>query len=97
MLLLAGRHLLSHLVVAPGMRADALSKPKAEVQFSQKPPPLVIPKPALSAGNLLAAGAEVVDSSRDNAALRNDNSSGILKLRYETGCPLDSRCVATVS
>jgi hypothetical protein len=65
---------------------DALSKPKAEVQFSQKTLPLVIPKPALSVGNLLAA-AEAAASSRDNAALRNDNPLGVFKLRYETGCP----------
>jgi hypothetical protein len=35
---------------------------------------LVIPKPGVSARNLLAAGSEAADSSRDNAALRNDNS-----------------------
>src|SRR6266849_1928527 len=39
-------------------------------------PPLVTLKPALSARNLLAAGSEAADSSRDNAALRNDNSFG---------------------
>jgi hypothetical protein len=32
-------------------------------------PPLVIPKPALSARNLLAASGEAADSSRDVAAL----------------------------
>ena len=36
-------------------------------------PLLVIPKPGLSARNLLAASSETADSSRDNAALRNDN------------------------
>jgi hypothetical protein len=35
-------------------------------------PPLVIPKPGLSARNLLAASRKTADSSRDNAALRND-------------------------
>ena len=34
---------------------------------------LLIPKPALSARNLLAASSETADSSRDNPALRNDN------------------------
>jgi predicted acetyltransferase len=37
---------------------------------------LVIPKPALSARNLLAASSETADSSRDNLALRNDNPLG---------------------
>jgi hypothetical protein len=45
-------------------------------------PPLVIPRPALSARNLLAAGSETADSSRDTAALRNDNSLGISKLPH---------------
>jgi hypothetical protein len=34
---------------------------------------LVIPKPALSARTLPAAGSETADSSRDNPAFRNDN------------------------
>jgi len=34
---------------------------------------LVIPKPAVSARNLLPAGSDAADSSRDNSALRNDN------------------------
>ena len=52
------------------------------VQFVQEQPdPLVIPKPALSARNLLAAGSETADSSRDKAALRNDNS-GVFRLRH---------------
>jgi hypothetical protein len=42
--------------------------------------PLVIPKPGLSARNLLAASSEAADSSRHNAALRNGNSLGILAL-----------------
>jgi hypothetical protein len=33
---------------------------------------LVIPKPGLSARNLLSAGSETTDSSRDKPALRND-------------------------
>jgi hypothetical protein len=49
---------------------------------AKQPPSLVIPKPALSAKNLLAASGEAADSSRDNAALRNDNSLGIFKLHY---------------
>jgi hypothetical protein len=43
---------------------------------------LVIPKPALSARNLLAAGSETADSSRDTAALRNDNSLRIFELHH---------------
>ena len=39
-------------------------------------PPLVIPKPGLSARNLLVAGSKTADSSRDEAALRNDNAFG---------------------
>jgi hypothetical protein len=38
--------------------------------------------PARSAKNLLAASGEAADSSRDKAALRNDNSFGIFKLHY---------------
>jgi len=44
-------------------------------------PTLVIPKPALSARNLLVAGSEAADSSHDNAALRNDNTLGFFKSR----------------
>jgi hypothetical protein len=51
----------------------------AAVQFIKKPI-LVIPKPALSARNLLAAGSETADSSRDDTALRNDNSVGVFQL-----------------
>jgi hypothetical protein len=41
-------------------------------------------KPGLSARNLLAASSETADSSRDTAALRNDNSLKIFKLhRYD--------------
>src|SRR4029077_12521153 len=43
-------------------------------------PLLVIPKPGLSARNLLGASSEAADSSRDNAALRNRNSLGIFKI-----------------
>jgi hypothetical protein len=43
------------------------------VQFAQKTQPFVIPKPGLSARNLLAASGETADSSRENAALRTDN------------------------
>jgi hypothetical protein len=39
--------------------------------------PLVIPKPALLARNLLIASSETANSSRYKAALRNDNPSGI--------------------
>jgi hypothetical protein len=46
------------------------------LSFCQKTtPPLVIPKPDSPAWNLLAGG-EAADSSRDMAALRNDNSLG---------------------
>jgi hypothetical protein len=57
--------------------------PQVAVQVRAKQPPsLVIPKPARSAKNLLAASGEAADSSRDKAALRNDNSLGIFKLHY---------------
>jgi hypothetical protein len=46
------------------------------VQFAQNTL-LVIPKPALSARNLL--GSETADSSCDNPALRNDNPLGIFQ------------------
>jgi hypothetical protein len=42
--------------------------------------PYCLVAPALSARNLLAASSETAGSSRDNAALRNDNSLGIFKL-----------------
>jgi hypothetical protein len=45
----------------------------------RKNTPLVIPKPALSARNLLVASSETSDSSRDNPALRNDNPLGIVQ------------------
>jgi hypothetical protein len=51
------------------------------VQFAQKYP-LVIPKPALSAGILLAASSETADSSRDEAAIRSDNPLEIFKLHH---------------
>jgi hypothetical protein len=35
---------------------------------------IVIPKPGSSARNLLAAGSETADSSRDKAALQNDSA-----------------------
>jgi hypothetical protein len=41
---------------------------------------LVIPKPGLSARNLLVASGETADSSRDKAALRNDNPLRIVRL-----------------
>jgi hypothetical protein len=44
------------------------------VQFAQEQPhPFVIPKPGLSARNLLAPSRKTADSPRDNTALRNDN------------------------
>jgi hypothetical protein len=43
-------------------------------------PPLVIPKPGLSARNLFAASGEAADSSRDKAALRNDNCFGDFRI-----------------
>jgi hypothetical protein len=65
------------------------------VQFAQKRPILVIPKPALSARNLLLASSEAADSWRDNAARRNDNSFGFFNytttgmVRGLTGYPSD--------
>ena len=47
----------------------------------KQPQPLVIPEPALSARNLLLPAA-IQYSSRENAALRNDNPLGILKLHH---------------
>jgi hypothetical protein len=49
---------------------------------AKQPASLVIPKPARSAKNLLAASGEAANSSRDQAALRNDNSWWIFKLHY---------------
>jgi hypothetical protein len=46
------------------------------------PHSFVIPKPGLSARNLLGTSSEAADSSRDNAALRNDNSLGMFKLHH---------------
>jgi hypothetical protein len=64
------------------------------VEFAQEQLILVIPKPALSARNLLLASREA-DSSRDNAARRNDNSFGFSNytttgmVRGLTGYPSD--------
>jgi hypothetical protein len=50
------------------------------VPFAQEQPlTVVIPKPGLSARNLFPAGGKTADSSRDNAALRNDKSLGSFK------------------
>src|SRR6478672_4896855 len=49
---------------------------------------LVIPKPALSARNLLAAGSHTADSSRDSAALRNDNPLEM----FQTASPFNTLC-----
>jgi hypothetical protein len=49
------------------------------VQFATRTAPCHS-KPALSARNLLAAGSEKADSSRDNTALRNDKPFGDFKL-----------------
>jgi len=46
---------------------------------------LVIPKPVLSARNLLAAGSEKADSSRDNTALRNDKPLGTFTVHHYCG------------
>jgi hypothetical protein len=54
---------------------------RALVQFAQKNLPLVIPKPGLSARNLLAAGSKAADSSRNKAALRNENSLWHFQIR----------------
>jgi hypothetical protein len=53
---------------------------RRQSSFCKPTLPLVIPKPGLSARNLLAAGSEAADSSRENAALRNDKAPGIFKL-----------------
>jgi hypothetical protein len=43
--------------------------------------PLVIPKPGSPARNLLHGGSKTTaDSSRDNAALRNDNSFWVVQI-----------------
>jgi hypothetical protein len=61
-----------------GVRPIIFGRSSVVVHFAQKTdPPLVIPKPALSARNPFAASGETADSSRDNAALRNDKSLGI--------------------
>jgi hypothetical protein len=61
-------------------------------------PTLVIPKPVLSVRNLLAAGSEAADSSRDTTALRNDNSLGFSnytkRLRTERGSGRSVKSVA---
>jgi len=57
--------------------------------FVKQPSPLVIPKPALSARNLLAAGSETADSSRDKAALRNEKTfERIFKVRHNRAGPI---------
>src|ERR1700730_1974732 len=58
---------------------------RAASKRSQKQSTLVIPRPALSARNLLAASGEGADSSRDKAALRNDNCLGFFKLHHYVG------------
>ena len=64
--------------VRPSVCDDLLSNRSWGVSF-ENPKKLVIPKPALSARNLFAAGSGIADSSRDKAALRNDNSFGVFK------------------
>ena len=48
---------------------------------AKNPPTPVIPKPGVSARNLLAASGEAAHSPRDNTSARNDNSLRIFKLR----------------
>jgi hypothetical protein len=48
-------------------------------------PFLVNSEPALSAGNLLAAGGVAADSSRDETALRNDKFLEIKLENYADG------------
>jgi hypothetical protein len=50
------------------------------VQLAQNNPTPCHSEASLSARNLLAASSEAADSSRDNAALRNDNSLGIFQI-----------------
>jgi hypothetical protein len=44
--------------------------------------------------NLLAASSEAAEPSRDKAALRNDNSLRILKLRHHRVTTVTSSCRA---
>ena len=53
--------------------------------------PIVIPNPSLSPKNLLPTSREAADSSRDKAALRNDNSSGIFKLQQYATSGADAK------
>src|SRR5450432_3197263 len=52
------------------------------VQFAKKLQTFVIPKPGLSARNLLFFNSGKADSSRDSAALRNDKSSNFKLHHY---------------
>jgi hypothetical protein len=64
--------------IGDGISSRPLAYAPAVVQLAPKHShPFVIPKPGLWARNLLAARSEAEDSSRDKAALRNDNSLGI--------------------
>jgi hypothetical protein len=49
---------------------------------TSQPNPLSFRSQLYRRGNLLAAGSETADSSRENAALRNDNPLGIFKLHH---------------
>jgi hypothetical protein len=59
----------------PGNKGQPDGQRSVVAQFAQKTP-FVIPKPGLSARNLLAASSGAGNASRDNAALRNDISFG---------------------
>jgi hypothetical protein len=69
------------LGAGPRFWAAQVSPTPGGVVGAKTTPPIVIPNPGLSAKNLLAASREAADSSRDNAALRNDNSLGIFQLQ----------------
>jgi hypothetical protein len=57
-------------MTAEPLASEKYSPSPVAVQFAQSNPTLVIPKPALSARNLPAAGGEAAGSVR-NAARRN--------------------------
>jgi hypothetical protein len=59
--------LLAH-GIPPILTAQPESKLRNTGSLHKNNSTLVIPKPALSAGNLLCCNSEAADSSRDNAA-----------------------------
>src|ERR1700693_259964 len=55
-------------------------QPGSGAACAKEPHPLCHSEASLLARNLLAASSEAADSSRDQAALRNDNSLGIFRI-----------------